>query len=175
MGTLRLTLMRHGQAQAIDSCPEDFERSLTHRGNFEVREMAGRLMRRKWVPDLILASPAERTFASATILAGICELEAKQVELARELYLATAETAWQVVMHRAQRFVHVLVCGHNPGLSEMASRLGPTPQPRELRTAGLATAVWRAPHGGWSELLPEAAVRCDVDDPDTLADLWEAG
>ena len=37
---------------------------------------------------------------------------------------------------------HILICGHNPGLSEVASRLGPKPQRRTLPTAGLATAVW---------------------------------
>ena len=32
MGTRRLTLLRHGKAQSIDACAEDFERALTRRG-----------------------------------------------------------------------------------------------------------------------------------------------
>ena len=35
MGTLRLTLLRHAQAEPIDAGTEDFERGLTHRGTIE--------------------------------------------------------------------------------------------------------------------------------------------
>ena len=64
----------------------------------------------------------------------------------------------------------MLVCGHNPGLSQLASRFGPDPRPRDLPTAGLATAVW---HGAtWGVVKPETALECDLDDPESLADLW---
>ena len=39
MGTRRLTLLRHGKAQSIDSCAEDFERALTRRGTIEGTEI----------------------------------------------------------------------------------------------------------------------------------------
>ena len=35
MGTLRLTLLRHGHAEPVDSCREDFERALTRRGDVQ--------------------------------------------------------------------------------------------------------------------------------------------
>ncbi len=170
MGSLRLTLLRHGQAQPSDSCPEDFERALTRRGVREAEEMAARLVHRNLVPDVILVSPAERTWATAAIVAAACELDAKQVQCARELYLATAETAWRLLRGRDWGSRHLLICGHNPGLSHIASRLGPKPQARNLPTAGLATAVWV--HGTWSTLEPETAHSCEVDDPERLADLW---
>lgn len=170
MGPLRLTLLRHGQAQAPDSCPEDFERSLTRRGMVEAREMAARIGQRGIVPDLILASPAERAWATASIVAGICELDGKQVRAARELYLATPETIWRVLTHPDPGVSHVLVCGHNPGLSQIASRFGPKPQARDLPTAGLATAFWH--RAVWTMLQPESASRCDLDDPESMPDLW---
>jgi phosphohistidine phosphatase SixA len=62
-----------------------------------------------------------------------------------------------------------MICGHNPGLSQLASRFGPKPQRRELPTAGIATAVW---HGAdWSTLEPETAVSCELDDPESTAGL----
>jgi phosphohistidine phosphatase len=154
----------------MDSCPEDFERVLTRRGTSEAREMAARLMRRDLVPDLILASPAERSWATATIVAGICELDGKQVSAVRELYLATPETIWRVLTSRDLGVGHVLVCGHNPGLSRIASRLGPKPQTRELPTAGLATALWH--RAAWTTLQAETASHCDLDDPESMPDLW---
>jgi phosphohistidine phosphatase len=170
VGTLRLTLLRHGQAHAIDSCPEDFERTLTRRGAVEAQEMASRLVHRSLIPDLILVSPAERAWATASLVAGVCELDGKQLQCARELYLATLETTWQLVTRRDWRLGHVLICGHNPGLSELASRLGPKPQPRDLPTAGLATAVWH--HAAWTTIQPETASVCELDDPESMADLW---
>jgi phosphohistidine phosphatase len=170
VGTRRLTLLRHGKAQSIDSCAEDFERALTRRGSIEAQEMAARIVYRDLIPDLILVSPAERAWATAEIIANACELDAKQVQCARELYLATPETTWRLVTRRDAALRHVMICGHNPGLSQIASRLGPKPQARELPTAGIASAVWHNAH--WDSLQPESAVTCELDDPESMADLW---
>ena len=168
MGPRRLTLLRHGQAQPIDSCAEDFERELTRRGTIEAQEIAQRMIQSNLIPDLILVSPAERAWSTAEIIAAACELDAKQIQGARELYLATPETLWRVLTHRAGSFKHVMICGHNPGLSQLASRLGPRPQPRELPTAGIATARWH--HADWATLEPESAESCELDDPEGTAE-----
>jgi phosphohistidine phosphatase len=164
VGPRRLTLLRHGQAQPIDSCAEDFERELTRRGTIEAQEIAERILERNLIPDLILVSPAERAWSTAEIVAAACELDAKQIQGARELYLATPEALWRVLSSRAGSVKHIMICGHNPGLSQIASRLGPKPQPRELPTGGIATAHWS--HADWSTLLPESAESCELDDPE---------
>ncbi len=168
MGPRRLTLLRHGQAQPIDSCAEDFERELTRRGIIEAQEIAERIVRRNLIPDLILVSPAERAWSTAEIVAAACELDAKQIQGARELYLATPEATWRVLAHRAGALKHIMICGHNPGLSQIASRLGPKPQSRELPTGGIATAVWH--HADWATLQPETAESCELDDPEGSQD-----
>ena len=170
MGTRRLTLLRHGQAQSVDASAEDFERALTHRGAIEVREMAARIVYRALIPDLILVSPAERAWATAEIVAAACELDAKQIRCARELYLATPETTWKLLAKSAAGLGHIMICGHNPGLSQIASRFGPKPQRRDLATAGIATARWY--EADWKTLQPEAADSCELDDPESMADLW---
>lgn len=169
MVTRRLTLLRHGEAQALDSCPEDFERTLTRRGTIEAQEIAERIVRRNLIPDLILVSPAERAWSTAEIVASACELDAKQLQCARELYLASPETTWRLLARRNPSLHHILICGHNPGLSQVASRLGPIPARRDLTTAGLATAVWQ--NLEWDELQPETASSCDLDDPESSIDL----
>jgi phosphohistidine phosphatase len=170
VGKRRLTLVRHGKAEAVDLSPEDFERTLTRRGEIEAQEIAKRIVHRELVPDLILVSPAERAWATAEIIAAACELDAKQVQCARELYLAARETIWRLLTERAASLGHIMICGHNPGLSELASRFGPHPQARELPTAGLATAVWH--HADWATLQPETAFSCEFDDPEST-DLLE--
>jgi phosphohistidine phosphatase len=166
VGSRRLTLLRHGKAEAVDAYPEDYERPLTHRGCIEAQEMGSRLAKRNLIPDLILVSPAERAWATAEIIAAACELDDKQVQCARELYLATPERTWQLLARRPASLNHILICGHNPGLSLVASRFGPKPQRRELPTAGIATAVWS--HGEWATLQPETAESCELADPEDM-------
>lgn len=169
MDTRRLTLLRHGEAQALDSSPEDFERTLTRRGSIEAQEIAARIVHHDLVPDLILVSPAERAWSTAEIVAGACELDTKQVQCARELYLATAEATWRLLARRDPGLRHIMICGHNPGLSQVASRLGPMPQRRNLPTGGLATAVWF--NIDWDNMQPETASSCELYDPDSPLDL----
>jgi phosphohistidine phosphatase SixA len=86
------------------------------------------------------------------------------------LYLATPEATWRLLSGRDSALRHIMICGHNPGLSQIASRLGPKPQVRELPTAGIASAVWN--NALWQTLQPESAISCDLDDPESMADLW---
>jgi phosphohistidine phosphatase len=168
LGARRLTLLRHGHAESPDLWPEDFERPLTKRGSTEVQEMAQRLVQREWIPDLILVSPAERTWATAQIVAAACELEETQLHCVRELYLATAETIWQLVSRQSASTQHILICGHNPGLSALASGFGHPPRTRELPTAGVAMTQWPDTH--WNALSPRSALTCELDDPEKQAD-----
>jgi phosphohistidine phosphatase len=167
--TRRLTLLRHGEAQALDSSPEDFERTLTRRGNVEAHEIAERIVHHKLIPDLILVSPAERAWSTAEIVADACELDTKQVQCARELYLATPEATWRLLARRDPALRHILICGHNPGLSQVASRFGPVPERRNHPTAGLATAVWL--NAQWDTMEPETASSCELFDPESPLDL----
>jgi phosphohistidine phosphatase len=163
MGTRRLTLLRHGQAHSADSFPEDFERTLTRRGIAEATAMGSRIAQRRLIPDLILVSPAERVWHTASLVAAACELDSNRVCCARELYLATPETVWRLVTASNAATLHLMICGHNPSLSQIASRLGPKPRPLDLATAGMATAVWTA--AGWAALQPEMAESSEFDDP----------
>jgi phosphohistidine phosphatase len=171
VGTRRITLLRHGRAEPADAYPEDYERPLTHRGCIEVQEMASRLVKRNLIPDLILVSPAERAWATAEIIATACELDDKQVQCARELYLATPEKTWKLLAQRPASLHHVMICGHNPGLSALASRFGPKPERRDLATAGIATATWYGAE--WTTLQPESATSCQIDDPEEMDEPWD--
>jgi len=121
------------ESESIDACAEDFERALTRRGSIEAREMAMRIVYRDLIPDLILVSPAERTWATAEIIADACELDAKQVQCARELYLATPEATWAVLTRRDAALRHIMICGHNPGLSQIGE-----PPRSKTSAAGIA-------------------------------------
>ncbi|HUY83261.1 MAG TPA: histidine phosphatase family protein [Steroidobacteraceae bacterium] len=158
----RLTLLRHGHAHsAVDG--EDRMRTLTPRGVREVEEMAQRLRTRDWIPELIVASPAARTWASAEIVARACGMGPRALRRAEALYGADAAAIWSIVAGCEPRIRHLLICGHNPGLSELASRFGPRPRLRRLPTAGLASAAWN--DADWQALEAGDAAHCESDEP----------
>ena len=130
--------------------------------------MARRLVQREWIPDLLLVSPAERTWTTAQIIAKLCEIEEQQLHCARELYLATAESIWQLVSRQSVSVRHIMICGHNPGLSALASMFGHPPRKRELPTGGLVMAEW--PDTAWNALSPRSALTCELDDPENPAE-----
>jgi hypothetical protein len=39
-----------------------------------------------------------------------------------------------------------------------------------LPTGGIVTAIWV--HADWTKLQPETASHCELDDPESMADLW---
>ena len=181
MDSRRLILLRHGQAQPEDAKTPDFERVLTPRGAREAAEAGQYLVSAGWIPDLILVSPAARTLATAAIVAEHCGIDAALIEAQRELYQASEQSIWHLVgacatprgapprgtppprgapVHGALRVSCLAVCGHNPGLSQLASRLGPTPERRGLPTAGVASALWT--RGDWPNLQPEGAQRVEL-------------
>ncbi len=180
MGSRRLILLRHGQAQPEDAKTPDFERVLTPRGAREAAEAGRHLVSEGWKPDWIIVSPAARTLATAGIVAEHCGIDGALIETARELYQASEQTIWRIICacaaargaaapgasasgvaaRAASRIGCLLVCGHNPGLSQLASRLGAKQERRGLPTAGIATALW--PHGDWHDLRPEGARHLEV-------------
>ena len=159
MGTLRLTLLRHGHAEPIAGAADDFARQLTARGRVEATGVGARLALAGLVPDLVLASTARRTQATAQLMAAACSIAKDRLECRDELYNASAETIWQVAATQAGRARHVLVVGHNPGISQLASRLtartAGLPRRVDLPPAGLVTATWH--HPAWANLEADDA------------------
>ena len=130
-GLSRLTVLRHGHA--VDRCPTgDFDRPLDERGHAEIERAARELRALSNLPSLILASPARRTRESAAVLqrvwaeaadavAGASLARSTEVELRFEprLYLASIDTLQDIVTPNAPLQTHLLLVGHNPGLSDL--------------------------------------------------------
>ena len=63
------------------------------------------------------------------------------------LYLAEADRILAVIMSMPADVEHLLVVGHNPGLSELAGGLAPGVAPRDLHTAGALTLRYKNVQG----------------------------
>lgn len=146
----RLTLMRHAEARWQDATLSDLERPLNKRGRAAAEAMARRLKTLGLLPDLLLVSPALRTRQSAEILVRELELPARRLVLEEKLYLAGAVELLRIAHATAPRITHLLLLGHNPGLSELAGELAPQADGEGLATAALCSISFSCER--WDEL-----------------------
>lgn len=143
----RLSLLRHGHAQA-QAEGGDFERSLDARGRTEALRAAKALLEVGSPPKLVLASAAKRTAQTATIfIEQLRSLATEPVMRAeRSLYQATADDLLSIIMVSSDELDHLLIIGHNPGISELALRwansLDETSGFRGFATAGWCSVIF---------------------------------
>jgi phosphohistidine phosphatase len=136
--TKRLTLIRHANAEH-NSDVRDFERPLSRKGQNEALEMARRFQERGLVPDLILVSAATRTRETADTFAKVLGVAARLLQADDSLYLAEGECILTAIRNVGPRVGHLMVVGHNPGLSAAAIALAPEAITSDLPTCGTLT------------------------------------
>ena len=134
----RLTLVRHANAEQ-DVDVRDFERPLSRKGRGEAEEVAGRFQERGWIPDLILTSAAARTRETADIFARVLAVPARLLQAEDSLYLADGDHILSAIRAVGPRVSHLLVIGHNPGISAAAISLAPEAVTSDLPTCGALT------------------------------------
>jgi phosphohistidine phosphatase len=133
---LRLTLIRHGNAEWKDASIADFERPLNRRGISESEGIGKVLMEADLVPELLLVSSAKRTQQTAEIVGRILGLASRRVKQVEQLYLARAEVILSIAQGTGPKVHHLAIVGHNPGLSELARNFAP----EDVHVSELATA-----------------------------------
>jgi phosphohistidine phosphatase len=134
----RLTLMRHANAEQ-DSDVRDFERPLSKKGLGEANEMARRFQERGLTPDLILVSSAVRTRETADTFAKVLGVAARLMQPDDSLYLADGDHIITIIRAVGPRVSHLMVIGHNPGISAAAISLAPEAVTADLPTCGTLT------------------------------------
>lgn len=138
----RLTLMRHGNAKWKDPQVADFERPLNRRGVGEAEVMARRMAELAFVPTLIIASPATRTKQTADIVARELGVSARQVRTEEALYLARADDILKVIHATGPRVPHLMIVGHNPGISKAGTDLGARYEGEDMETGAIVSLTF---------------------------------
>jgi phosphohistidine phosphatase len=136
--------MRHANAQWKDSQMADFDRPLNRRGQAEAEAVSRRLAVLQLVPALLIASAALRTQQTAEIVSHALGLASRQVRSEERLYLASAGEIMSIVQSTGPRIPHLMIIGHNPGISELAKLLSPESSMPELATASVRSLTFDA-------------------------------
>jgi phosphohistidine phosphatase len=159
----RLTVLRHAKSSWINPSLPDNQRPLSSRGEKDASMMAARLAARGERPDLILTSHAQRAAATAKAVAAHLGCPDGTMRIERRLYLAPPDAILQLVRSQDDAHAHVLLVGHNPGLTELANHLLPAFALGTLPTAGVVAIEVAAPH--WSALTPDTCRLLYYDHP----------
>ena len=146
----RLTLVRHAKSDWSLPGQQDWDRELSKRGERDAPEMARRLRSRKLKPLLILTSPAARALRTATIMAHELKVPAQHMRQEERLYLAGPAEMLAVIRELGSTAAHLMVFGHNPGITEFANRLSRGETIDNLPTCGVFTALFDV--SDWREL-----------------------
>ncbi|MEM8682969.1 MAG: histidine phosphatase family protein [Pseudomonadota bacterium] len=120
-----LTLIRHAKSSWDDVSLTDAERPLNRRGQRDAPKMAERLVARGVNPDLIIASPAVRASTTADIIAGKLEYPRERIVREASLYLASLDELLDITAMQDDALQHLVLVGHNPGMTLYANRLVP--------------------------------------------------
>jgi phosphohistidine phosphatase len=130
-----LFLLRHAKSSWKDVSLPDFERPLNERG-LKAAPLIGKFMRRrKFRPDLILCSPAERARQTIALVSAAASFTA-ELRYDERIYEASDTRLLSLISQLDASVGKVLLVGHNPGLEELVQAL--TGEVRRMPTAALA-------------------------------------
>ncbi|MGC9666914.1 SixA phosphatase family protein [Planosporangium sp. 12N6] len=155
-----LVLLRHAKAAHPVDVP-DLQRALSSRGQADAAAAGAWLAEQHLLPEVVLCSPARRTRETWHGVAPALGTTATHTTVGYEPVLydaATGQELLDLVAATGPEVRTLLVIGHNPTLSMLASLLDPGPD-AELHTSGIA--VHRVP-GVWGELTAGGAPRTAV-------------
>jgi phosphohistidine phosphatase len=168
---LRLTLLRHANAEWKDANIPDFDRPLNKRGQGEAEGIGKVLLEADLVPELMLVSSAKRTQQTAEIVGRALGLATRRVKLVEPLYLARAEVILSLAQATGPKVHHLAIVGHNPGISELARELAPEDaRVGELSTASACTLTFT--DASWSNIHGPAARAVRYGPPSRLFNLF---
>jgi len=163
---LRLTLVRHAKTEAAYAGQEDWDRALEPRGQRDAPEMGRRLKDRGLKPDKVLTSPAVRALATMAIMTRELGVPASKVTQDERLYLASPKELLKVIRELGGAAAHLMIVGHNPGLTEFADAVSSERSVDNMPTCAVYTLEFDIKN--WSSLELSTGVNADFDYPKNL-------
>lgn len=141
-----LSLLRHAEAEQPLGV-RDFDRGLSSYGAQMAPRLGRRLEQKNFMPDLIVTSPAARTIATAQIISYELGYPVESMVFRDEIYQASLTSLLQVVRSFEENLNHVLLIGHNPALSQLASYLCQSPHEQRAPSHMATCALFRVALG----------------------------
>jgi len=119
-----LTLIRHAKSSRENPRQPDEFRPLDERGRRDAPAM-GRYLEAtfRFMPDVMVSSPAARTMATARAIAEAIGYSDWQIKQEGRIYEASVAVLEEVVHDQEDEHAHVCLVGHNPGMENFTNWL----------------------------------------------------
>ncbi len=119
----KIFIVRHAKSSWDSPYLDDYDRPLNKRGKDNAPEMGRRLASRKVLPDLIISSPANRAFSTATSIAAKISFPVNEIRKEPLFYHGTIENIISIVRNVDNTVESLMIFGHNPGLTNLTNYL----------------------------------------------------
>ena len=119
----QLLIMRHAKANHPTIGQPDFERTLNDRGIKDAEEMGNRIKQHNFAPDVIMASPAKRTYKTAKNVAKQINYDNDLIVYESEIYEAHSDELIHLIRNTDDAISKILLVGHNPGVTGLVGLL----------------------------------------------------
>jgi len=120
-----LTILRHAKSSWENDSLADYERPLNKRGERDAPAMAKRIQEAGIRPSLIVSSHAVRAWTTAKVVALELSYPLEFLQREKDLYLASRERLLTIIAKQDEGFNHLMIVGHNPGLTDLVNYLVP--------------------------------------------------
>jgi phosphohistidine phosphatase len=154
---VKIWIVRHAKSSWADPGKTDFDRPLNARGKRDGPRMQIWLAAQTHPAQWLVTSCAARALATSVFVAAGFDLAAEVVIEDSRLYLASAETAVDVLRETPADVESVALVAHNPGISHLLDRLIGEHRSGDLPTFGTARLGF---DGAWPDLQFGA---CDLE------------
>jgi phosphohistidine phosphatase len=157
-----LMLVRHAKSSWKERGLPDHERPLNKRGRRDAPMMGERLAQRGVEVDLIVSSSATRAVATAEAMAEALDYAWDEIVVDERLYEAYAEETLEVIEEQDEWVDHLMLIGHNPGLTVLANYLS-SHDLENVPTCGVVELRYDIER--WAEVGDAEPVEVDFDYP----------
>lgn len=120
----KLILIRHAKSDWDNPLLSDYDRPLAARGLNDAPKMATSLKNRGVQVDLICSSTAQRAKQTASSTAEVLGYPEAKIYWEKSLYHASESHLLQFIQSQSDQIQTLVLVGHNPGLTELITRLG---------------------------------------------------
>ncbi|HNQ11803.1 MAG TPA: histidine phosphatase family protein [Bacteroidia bacterium] len=154
---LRLDIIRHAKAKKLSISGQDIDRKLSKRGILQAMLLANFILKDNiWNHPFILCSHSTRTRQTAEYICGDDKKLLSSVTYREDLYLASSSFMLQYLMKFESDVHHIVIIGHNNGISELLSYL--SGEARMMSTGSFYSLQlnidhWNELHSGCAEVL----------------------
>jgi phosphohistidine phosphatase len=132
-----LTLIRHAKSSWKNAYLLDIDRPLNKRGKRDAPKMGGRLADQGTSPELIVSSPATRAMVTAETIALEIDYPIEDIVVDERIYMADVDDLLSFIQRLDDTLEHVMLFGHNPGLTDLVNTLSPSQTIDNVPTCGV--------------------------------------